>query len=463
MKACMFWILVILATAAPGSDLRQSSDQIALGIIIDTSWSCTDDMPNIRVLSRQAFSACDRHSYIEILSAHPGKTRIRLAQTIRTDSSQEVKNVSEILNKINTGFLSCADISEALDLAAKRLDTASRQKGFDDVAILIFTDGRLSDTDSKQVVAMSEKLQNKGWHVFVTGDSQANRHLLIGANEKKLTWSLISEANPVVWLKQVVEGKPTKQPITEKTAQSEVLFGKAANKSKQPIAPGRESANAEVLEPEKVVEPVITEAVKDKPISTEESAPMKAPTAKKERIEDASKQQEKRLITNLQKIWPWLAGLGVALLLGIVAVVMVALRNGRQWQSSANSLLGANQSKTEGALVIEFNGQKYGLGQLSRFTSADIGSGPNNTVKIPHKSVIDKHLRLFRKSEDLMIKNLARSAIIISGTEVKPGQKHKLSLPVRIKLSDDVQFSIRLVPNKIPSNSKRSDEDEATK
>jgi hypothetical protein len=60
-----------------------------------------------------------------------------------------------------------------------------------------------------------------------------------------------------------------------------------------------------------------------------------------------------------------------------------------------------------------------------------------------------------------MLKNLAKSPVTFNGIEVKPGQQHRLTLPARIKLSDDVQFTVRLVPNKLPSTPKRSTDNEA--
>ena len=489
MNACMLWMLAMAAITAPGNDPHRLSGQMALGIIIDTSSSCGNDMANIRALSRQAFTACGPQTYIEILSAHPRKPRIRLAQTIRTGSSQEVRNVTEILRDIHTGFLSGADISGALDLAAKRLD--AKQKGYGNVAIMIFTDGQLSDNDSRQVVAISERLQKKGWHVFVTGSSRANRHILIGASENKLTWSLTSEANPVVWLKQVVEENSTKQPVIKRMPQSEVPLSKPAKTSKPPavaepkpaatktedktlsiktridsevsIAPDKESVKAEAPESEDVAGPVVIEPVEEKSAFTEESRPIETPPAIEKKIASAPSRKKSTLITILRKGLPWIVGLAAALLVVVGIAVIVAMRNAGQWQAVVNLRLGANRAKTKGALVVEVNGQKYGLGQFDRFTSANVGSGSGNTVKIPHKSVKNKHVHLFRKSEHLMLKNLARLAVIVNSTEVKPGRKHRLTLPARIKLSDDVQFTVRLVPNEQQSTSNRSTDNEAEK
>ncbi|MHC4166161.1 MAG: FHA domain-containing protein [Planctomycetota bacterium] len=541
-------VALVISTNVLAAQSPPKAGPTALSIVLDSAWTNDYEMSDYKSLSRQVIASRRPGDYLEIITGHPGKARLRVAQFIKTGDAQELKNITALLNGVNCPIFSDVNISKAVDMALRRLVKSSEENTFAHTAVIVFTDGKLNDSDVNHLLQLVGEFDKRNWSLLVTGTYATNKKLLVAANQGKFVFSLISEANPVVWLKQAVQKNssnqpaiqrtdqeqlliskpagpgglavvterkpttrrandkdsnpfvrsryevgevPTKQSVKEQVPQSGISLTEPAQKSQPPvagepksnvrmaeektlsiktridsevsIAPDGEPGRIKTTESENVAEPVVAETGDKTPVSVGEATPIETPSLAEEKRTPASPNEKSGLVMALRKAWPWLIGLGSALLAVVGVVVTVALRNARKWQTGSNSLLSTNRAKTKGGLVVEVNSQKYGLGKFDCFTSADVGSGPNNAVKIPHKSVKDKHVRLFRKSEDLMIKNLARSAIIVSGSKIKPGQKHNLSLPARIRLSEDVQFTVRLVPNNVQSDSNGSVDNEAKK
>ena len=91
-------------------DLSPNRKPIALTIMFDTSWTCEHCISDFVTLSRQAISSCLMSGdYLEVISAHTGEPKIRLAQRIKAGSPQEIKSITTILSNVRSVFFSNAN------------------------------------------------------------------------------------------------------------------------------------------------------------------------------------------------------------------------------------------------------------------------------------------------------------------------------------------------------------------
>jgi hypothetical protein len=221
MKTPIVTILFPIVTMATAVWAQAAGPGVtALTIIADSSWSCEAEIGDIRALTRQPILRLGPGDYLEIISARAGKPRIQLAQTIKTGDAQEMKNIDAAIGKLRSYFLSDASLPNALDMAVRRLNDACSRRQIDHVVIIIFTDGRVSDSHARQILQLWEKTNAKGWSLYLTGTKDTNRILLVAAS-KGLNWSLLSEASPELWLRRTRERSETAGPPDNKAAAPE--------------------------------------------------------------------------------------------------------------------------------------------------------------------------------------------------------------------------------------------------
>jgi hypothetical protein len=107
-------LLIVASSCLSAQSPAPKRKPVALTIILDTSWSCERDLANFASLSRKAISSClNPGDDLEIITAHLGKPKIRLSQTMKSGSPQEINSISTILRRIRSGFLSNASVSKA--------------------------------------------------------------------------------------------------------------------------------------------------------------------------------------------------------------------------------------------------------------------------------------------------------------------------------------------------------------
>jgi hypothetical protein len=213
---------------------------VALTIILDTSWSCDDDMANFASLARKAVSSSlNPGDDLEIISAQSGNPKIRLSQTLRSAGPLEINNITTVLVRVRSGFLSNANVSRALEMAIQRLDNPWPQKKYRNAAVVIFSDGKLSNNDASRVVKLSSELRKRGWSLFMTGSRDTNKKLLVAASQNRLKWSLITDANPSAWL-QDLHTPPTeeKQSVAATSPDKIIVIDeKSKEKESKPAKP----------------------------------------------------------------------------------------------------------------------------------------------------------------------------------------------------------------------------------
>jgi len=147
----------------------------------------------------------------------------------------------------------------------------------------------------------------------------------------------------------------------------------------------------------------------------------------------------------------------------IAFILSKSLKNAKKWEEQADSHLKTTQHQNSGILIAKLNGQSYRLGPLDRFRTANIGSGTKNTIRIQDKSIFDRHIKIYRKANDLMLKNLARTSVTVNGTEVKSRCKRRLVVPSIIQLNDKTKLNLDVLMQKVKFSENRSTEDEQQK
>jgi hypothetical protein len=474
------WLIVIVLTVANAHLFAQQpppkQGPIALTIVVDTSWSTEREMPQLRALARQTITSMEVGDYIEVITAHPAKPVIRIAQTIKAGDSKEVTSITTIVDRISSAFLSDATLGKALDIAIQRLDATCAKGRYDHAAIVVFSDGKVTDSDAARIIDLSIVARKKGWPLHFVGTRQTSRTLLVAANQGKLSWSFIGEANPALWLQELRRGSgasngqeqrvnpapredsptaqnraDTQQPNAPEPSQHEssTVTGKTeAGPTKYSIVtsvdstvsflpPGGKTpaaSSSTVLPPGSTVEPnALTRR------SAEPNEAAQEPNAPAHESTPAQGRERERI----SYLW-WILPPAAALLAFVLYLVSRALGTARHWQTKVRSRLGKTQPSNRQVLVAELNGQSHRLGDLDRFNAIHVGSGPDNTIKVPDKSIASRHLRIYRKGSSLMLRNLAKSPVRLNGSEVKPGGKRGLVVPSVIDLTEKVKLNLRL-------------------
>jgi len=482
--------LMFASVCLSAQEAVPAKNQLALTIILDTSSSCDRHRPDFVSLSRQAISSClSPGDYIEVISAHSGKPKIRIAQTIKSGNPEEIRSITAILKTLRCGFLSNASISKALEMAITRLNKICSQNDYRRCAVIIFGDGQLSDSDAQNVVELSKHLQKGDQSLYVTGTTKTSKRLLVAANQGKLQWSLISEANPVIWLR----------PRGASALTAERLTTSKPSEGDETAGPNEPKAAPSVQESER-------HAVESRQIKTAEGPEYEVRTSLDSRVsfsrfdekpggiggvalEDVPKETEQRSSSDAeqpegqtkekappfwQRAWRQLHGftrrtfwwllVPLLVLLLVLGIVFAAgFKEARRWQSMITSRLKKNRSSDSGVLIAKLNGQTYRLGKLDTFRAVNVGKGINNTIRIDDKSLSDRHLQVFKRGNALMVRNLSQSPIAVNGTQVKRRGKHPLVLPSVVELSDRTKLNLELVKPKTDAKQNRSAQNEQAK
>jgi hypothetical protein len=494
MKKTLMILVAVLCMVAPvlGSNSANSgSARIAMTVLVDTSWSCGDDMADFRTLARQAAAGLRANDYIEILTAHAGRPRIRLAQTIRSGSPSEIAAIAAILAGIrDDGLFSDAQVSAALEMALHRLDSARTKPGYPQAIVLVLTDGHFSDSDAGRVLELAEEFQKRNWPFYITGDRGTHRSLLIAASKKKITWSSIMEANPGLWLQQLRESiqqrseellpkapadgtKAHTGPQTPSVTQGELspvagappqddikarwkteldvtvsggALPRSAGKENEPSSRIQEQEAAVIsVEPNRQTE--ITAA---------------PPAGEQETTERPRLSWWARTKRFIGPLWPWLVAASILPCVAMGYVLLQGHRQAREWTLKRKSQL-TDRNLDDGIVIAKVNGQTYHLGQRGQFATVHIGSGVNTTIRTPEAGISDRHVRLYRRGTDLMVRNIGARPITVNSLPLAPRAKQRLVLPSVVELTENTKLTLSLLRPKEPVAAGRSEDHEQSR
>ncbi|MHC4757313.1 MAG: FHA domain-containing protein [Planctomycetota bacterium] len=461
--------VLLISTAATAQQVKSESGPAALTIVLDSGWSNEHEMSDYISLSRQGIASLKPGDYVEIIVAASGKSKIRAAQFIKSGTAREVKAITSQLGRVSCPILSDGSLYKSVDLALRRLTKTDKNNKFSHATVIVFTDGKVNDKDVRHLQQLSKEFKKKNWSLCVTGTYHTNKKLLVAAHQGNFKFSLISDANPVLWIKRNTvinkqalpqasvspSGEPDKKkgnanPTTTIGVEISVSQGEEQPADIPPATVPEEKKQKpeEAAQPEVQVEPdlPVPAEIGDKPAE-------KVPVTEDMVPSDITQKLAKK--SNML-VWllPLIAAAGL-----IVAVLLNSLSKARKWKSKVNSRLNNSQQKNQGTLIGKLNGQTYSLGRPDRINSIHIGSGPKNTIRIPDKSINDRHIVIYRKGNSLMLKNIGTSAVAVNGIQAKPKIKQKLVIPSSIEFNDKIKLKLELLRPKIASPNTRSNED----
>ena len=445
-KLNITFLFIFLATVTVlAEEEPPRSKPIDLIIICDTSWSTERYQADFRSLSRQGISSLQPGDYLEVITAEAGKPRLRIAQSIKSGDSHEVQSINTVLKNISCPFLSDARLDDALEMAVKRLDGAGSQESGRESIIIVLTDGQLYNNEAKKICQLAAGLRKRNCKLYLTGTSATNKRIFIAASQGLFNWSLISQANPRVWIQELRKISATRkkeQPMTE---------------------PALKDKDAETTKARFTFKGQI-----EGPISTfpsEDILPSE-PVIKEQETQKETKRPDPEIIQRLRlklkkilgKYFWWILSSIAALLSAFAVVWLVAIKNTKRWKTKISSRLKTNKSQHPGVLIANLNGQTYRLGNPERINAIHIGRDEHNTIRTPDKSISNRHLRIYRKGTNLMLKNLGRTPVSINGSRVKPRGKHRLVLPSVIRLNEKTKLNLAILRPKVISQQDRRNE-----
>jgi hypothetical protein len=515
-KNLTFLITILLSVSGLAKEGPPKPGPTCLTIIFDTSWSTEQEMPDFKTLSRQAITGLYPGDYIEVILAKGSKPEIRVAQALKTGSTLEIRNICTLVDNMRSYFLSSANVSAALELVLSRMDALCSKKQCEDAAVIVFSDGRLADKDIARTLDLADKFRQKGWSLYFVGTKETSKKLLVAANQGRFRWSLLGEANPALWLqrKQQEKEEAPLREILPKEILSKEVHVKEVTPEVNTTAPPKSKPQLPELPPEMPIAPVISfpepnitvvgdtmeaggvgykfRAVVESEISPSQAqhetvkvipsvpaepntASVQAPEAvvdqppEQEMPQEPAKEPESPAPAKLKDKWLfksryWWIVLPIAALLTLgVLALLKNLRNASTWKTKVGSHSRKRQDQAPGILMANVNGQSYKLGQIDRFKAIHVGSGPDNTIKVPDRSIQSRHMRIYKKGDELMLENLAKTPVFLNGSEVKPSSKQRLVIPSVITLGDKIKLDLKLIkPNPNPQEP-RSNTNETNK
>lgn len=437
--------------------LASKSPPAAIYIIVDTSWSCEQEMQDFRSLARQAVVTLSPGDYMEILSAHPKQPKIRLAQNIKTASTSEFKEIQSTLFSIKSHFLTDASLSKAVAFCINRIKRTEQE--FGPKVLFVFTDGILNPGDMKYFETLYSKLKSEDIYLYITGRDKTTRKILFAANQKKICYSLLKEANPAQWLTSIRKNQNTQETvlpiINELSLNQTTPLIKPEDHEKEPktdveiqhrsevqVKVNKETPiNDTILQSETEIlsEPIKKESpleiTEPEPIGDFEEPPLPEPK------EQPDKQK-------WGKTWffsPWLLLIPPALLFVLASLfVLNNFRNAREWASKIKARTKKRTRKAPDRVIIKIGDRIQQLGTFDRISKVHIGSSSKNTIRIHDSTVSDQHLRLSRKKDTLWVKNLSPKPVSINSIPLERGKSTRIPLPSIFKLSDSVTIKIEL-------------------
>jgi len=471
-----FIAIVCMAVAASslGQPPSPGAGSNVLTIVVDTSSSCSRFSPEFRTLALQAASALDPGDYFEVIVAGPSRPQLRLAQTIRTGNTAELKHIEAVLAGISARWLTDASVPNALEMARARLAQMRAQRRVANVTTIVLTDGRVHSDEVDRILATADRFRANGWSLFMTGTGDATRELLVAANKGRLTWSLIGDTNPGLWLakeenahtspvekrqeepeepnspskgsatvpdkSQEVASNP--QPV-QQTRGAELTFSGKISGVRLPLPAPDVPGGAEVTPPETSDRPAPEPNAPPKPTGEE--------VGEQSSDEDVGSESSSgvTLARALRRSGPWI--IASLLLSGLIAVAVRAQIKAHEWTQKTGAAGRTKAKEDPGILRVTSNGQHYDLGPLERFHHAHVGKGEGNAIRLSDDSLEKQHVLLFSKRHGVYVQNTAKSPIRVNGAEVKPRGSRRLSFPADIDLSG--RTKVRLTAEKKPADS----------
>jgi len=495
-----FLLVTTLASLAPAQP-TDTETPISVYVIWEASASAGSHWPNFHSICRQTCSSLLPGDRIEVISAHAGQPKLRVSQFIKSGDSYELGSIYTLLQRIRCPMLFDAHVEKAVDMAVKRIKAHSAPDQAGPVILIVLTSGKLNSREVGVIRRAGELFNKNGWKLCVTGTALSDRALLIAANQDLLEWTLIEQADPAAYIKQlrnssrIAESKdtaalesPEEEHITKPKAPGAPLYGsRAADPGRPgPLAEDRKvkagesglttrfswefsqsavprgviDINLPKLPAEQetaaraVPEPNTARLVpsKDDPANAfaedQEEVTIAEPNtpARKEKPARARKSLWALVKSFVTDRWLWLVAGGLAIPLAFLASFIAEDgRRAKKRREQAKAVRKNNRSQTDGIVIVKVNDQTHHLGKRNQLPVIHIGSGKRNGVRVFDRGVSDRHVRLYRKGSDLMVQNVGAAPIRVNNLPLPPKARQRLLLPTIVELTENTKLHFSLL------------------
>lgn len=467
-------VSLVTGACSLAQPLPPDPEPTALTLIVDTSWSCDRYEGDFRTLGRQAISALGPGDCLTIIATKASRCTIALAHTVKKGDAAEAKAIYDVLAGIEAGFLSDADVAIALETTVTRLTELYTRRRIGRVITIVLSDGQMNSPQVRRVLTVADRYKDRGWSLYMTGTRDTSRDILLAANKGRLAWTLLTQANPSLWLERTEaapapcpedDDRRTQQPSDPSSGrppQETPTQGSSTGQRRPQRSQGTEFSltgringlgpfvplpelpdnEAAAPPPGPVLDPNQSSRSPDEPpAETKKDRPL------------LGQSLWERLSHRPGKILFWTALL-LLMCLAVVAVVLLTggLKEARQWSTRMNARLRPRKVENDGILTLRLNDQPHRLGRLDQIKEIHVGSGEQNTIRIPDKSIADRLLSLCRKANGLMLRNLSGAPLNVNGRIVKPRRSAAVVLGSPIKLNERFTLTPELVTPQSRSN-----------
>lgn len=244
MKKQVYIFCLIIAVTGISFPAFAQPQHIGVFVPWDTSDSCRSFGDEFVTLFRQIVTSLQDDDYIEVLTAHPSSVRLKIAQYVKT--RQDLNSLVSSVRDISYPIFSDADRSLACSTAfAHAAEFLKRNSGYSAI-IIMMSDGKYSDTEARTIEYLVGQHKNLSTRLYVLGGGQTARPILFASNQDKYHFSLITEATPASWIKEMRPPQIAKIPTVADTNQMPNIIksNKSGTSSSPAPAAGNTTPNA---------------------------------------------------------------------------------------------------------------------------------------------------------------------------------------------------------------------------
>jgi len=343
----------------------------------------------------------------------------------------------------------------------------------DRVMIILVSEGKFSYRQAEELGAFASHIwDNFQWPLLTIANVKSiPRNLLLAVNKGRIRWCELSQAIDTTFLAKCIKQarasvtnndneissvKTTSESVAQDVG-SELLSETLPAEPAVPMetnAPSPLEDEAGEIIPTQKVEEVMPPLPKDE---TDESAEkleefldeLPAPLAelKKQQVpaeqeNDESSAPKRRWFSRIP-LPAFVIG-GILLIVSVIsAFIFTAWRNAKAFQKRLLAPLADHKKPTKSkVLMVRANGAVHRIGNLQRLNAIHIGRGNDNTVTLNDKKVALRHVRIFRRGENLFLKNLAGTPVVIGGKELGQRKKCQLALPAIVEIADNIKIQL---------------------
>jgi len=410
-------------------------------------------------VAEAAIEAAKPGDRIRLIAGHPNRASTLLIQEV-TDREDAISAGRRALRTIHAKVFWPSDLAAALDvpLASLRAQHDSRAVV---TAVLVVTNGRLSDKRTRDLIAKAELIKAAGGRVLVTGVRDSSTGLLAAAAEGRLRWTLLSKSDPAQWIAQIrgAVSSTARRNASEPSKPNEHAGQSGTNLTNVVFVNGgsRDSDESVVHLEKPKPQPEVPV-----PTGPSDSDQEHSKTQLKGPIIDTGGDKEgtstppenssllrrmlESLVQNKWKVFGLLAGAPLLALAILIARDRVRVMRRR----AARPSFGLRRSQSTFSLVAAVNGREHVLGKLDRLHRVRVGRDGANSVVLDAPGVERHHFQLARRGRRWLLQNLSRKPLDANGSPVASGKSAAIEFPALVRLGDqaNVRFLIRAESSK---------------